>query len=377
MCLAELPSSWRTPSGQEWAAKEYDSELRSETQQREERAAYEELTLNADQQIAFDAVKSMIDDPSAIDSKNVVFVDGPAGTGKTFLYRKVLHYVRMTGRIALAVAFSGIAALLLPGGRTAHSRFRLPVPIPSEGCCCNVKAQFAVARLLRDAAVIVWDEAPMCHKEMVSAVDKCLQELLGCSNSFGGKIILLGGDWRQIPPVTRYVERDAVSAISMCSLPFWKSSSLIHCRLTKNMRAREDVSYADFCKVVGDGLLPSAESSQADDRLSSACISLPPAISAPVDYSAADLLAWVYDGFTNLLPAQMPQFYESRCVLAPTNEAADTLNAQMYCMLSPKPLCIARYNVCARSKTDWRFVFCAQVFKFPNDLHALPGYWWC
>ena len=61
--------------------------------------------------------------------------------GKTFLYRKVLHYARMNNRIALAVCMSGIAALLLPGGRTAHSRFRLPVPVPLEGCACNIKLQ--------------------------------------------------------------------------------------------------------------------------------------------------------------------------------------------------------------------------------------------
>ena len=30
----------------------------------------------------------------------------------------------------VAVAMSGVAALLLPGGSTAHSRFRLPVPLP-------------------------------------------------------------------------------------------------------------------------------------------------------------------------------------------------------------------------------------------------------
>ncbi len=46
------------------------------------------------------------------------FIDGPGGTGKTFLYDTLLAYVRGNGDIALAVASSGIAALLLEGGRT-------------------------------------------------------------------------------------------------------------------------------------------------------------------------------------------------------------------------------------------------------------------
>ena len=45
--------------------------------------------------------------------KNVFFVDGPGGTGKTFLYKGLLAQVRSQGHVALAVASSGIAALLL------------------------------------------------------------------------------------------------------------------------------------------------------------------------------------------------------------------------------------------------------------------------
>jgi hypothetical protein len=42
------------------------------------------------------------------------------------LYNLLLAKVRREGDIALAVASSGIAALLLEGGRTAHSRFMIP-----------------------------------------------------------------------------------------------------------------------------------------------------------------------------------------------------------------------------------------------------------
>ena len=49
------------------------------------------------------------------------FVYGHGGTGKTYLYRTILVAVRSKGKIALAVASSGIVALLLPGGWIAHS----------------------------------------------------------------------------------------------------------------------------------------------------------------------------------------------------------------------------------------------------------------
>jgi hypothetical protein len=55
------------------------------------------------------------------------FIDGLGGTGKTFLYRAVMANLRSRGQIVLATASSGIAATLLPGGRTTHSRFKLTI----------------------------------------------------------------------------------------------------------------------------------------------------------------------------------------------------------------------------------------------------------
>uniref|UniRef100_A0A3Q7IG32 ATP-dependent DNA helicase n=1 Tax=Solanum lycopersicum TaxID=4081 RepID=A0A3Q7IG32_SOLLC len=46
----------------------------------------------------------------------VFFIDGPGGTGKTFLYRALLAAIRTKGFISLATASSGMAASILPGG---------------------------------------------------------------------------------------------------------------------------------------------------------------------------------------------------------------------------------------------------------------------
>lgn len=170
----------------------------------------------------------------------------------------------------------------------------------------------------------------MCHRDILSAVDKLLQELMDCSKPFGGKVVLLGGDWRQTPPVAKYVDRDAISTLTIASLPFWKNGEFRNFRLEKNMRARKDAPFAAFCKQVGDGLLPSATPCDPLDPLCSATIDLPATVSAPCGSTNADLLFWVYDGFEVLKPAQWPQFYEARCVLAPTNAAADEMNAIMF-----------------------------------------------
>ena len=68
---------------------------------------------------------------------NIFFLDALGGTGKTFVMETLLASIRSKGDIAIACAFSGIAALLLEGGRTLHSRFKLPLEI-HEGSVSNI-----------------------------------------------------------------------------------------------------------------------------------------------------------------------------------------------------------------------------------------------
>nr|XP_027098885.1 uncharacterized protein LOC113718164 [Coffea arabica] len=79
--------------------------------------------LNQNQRQAFEVISKRV-----YENKNgAFFVDGPGETGKSFLYRALLADIRSKGYIALAIATSGIAASILFGGRTAHSRQTLPV----------------------------------------------------------------------------------------------------------------------------------------------------------------------------------------------------------------------------------------------------------
>ena len=146
------------------------------------------LQANMDQKRIIDSVIS------AVDSQNggIFFVDGPRGTGKTFVENITLAGVCATGRIALAVATSGIASILLDGGRTAHSRFKIPFDI-LEDSICNIKAQTALAELLRRTVLIIWDEAPAQHRHCFEAVDHTLKDLRQNDKWFGGIVMLLSG----------------------------------------------------------------------------------------------------------------------------------------------------------------------------------------
>ncbi|GKB63328.1 ATP-dependent DNA helicase PIF1-like protein [Tanacetum coccineum] len=125
---------------------------------------------------------------------------------KTFLYKTIMARLRSERMIVLAVASSGIASLLLPGERTAHSRFIIPLEL-MKNSTCRIKQNTYLAELMQQVQLIIWDEAPMTHKYAFEALDKTLRDILGYKNPhkrnqlFGGLTVLLGGDFRQILPV--------------------------------------------------------------------------------------------------------------------------------------------------------------------------------
>ncbi|GFX77384.1 ATP-dependent DNA helicase [Trichonephila clavipes] len=101
-----------------------------------------------------------------------IFLDAPGGTGKTFLIKLIQAAVRSQNDIALALASSGIAATLLPGGKTAHSALKLPLNIQIiKTPICNISRSSEMGKVLQKCKLIVWDECTMAHKNSLEALD--------------------------------------------------------------------------------------------------------------------------------------------------------------------------------------------------------------
>ncbi|XP_031116894.1 uncharacterized protein LOC116020565 [Ipomoea triloba] len=203
--------------------------------------------LNACQRAAFDTIIENV----FANKGGIYFVDGPAGTGKTFLYRCLLATVRSRGFLALATATSGIAASILPGGRTAHSRFKLPLD-GDDKHICNIGKQTAEARLLKECKLILWDEASMANRKIIESLDTSLKDIMECNDLFGGKVIVFGGDFRQTLPIVRHGKKeDFIEACLVKSSLIWPHIRRL--TLTQNMRAQEDHTFADYLMRIGNG----------------------------------------------------------------------------------------------------------------------------
>lgn len=199
-----------------------------------------------------------------LDVRKIFFMYGYGGTGKTFIWKILSTRLRSKGEIVLNVASSGIASLLLPGGRTAHFRFSIPSN-PNEESVCNIKQGSPLAELIVKSKLIIWDEAPMIHKFYFEALDRSMRDIMKIVNpsraniSFGGKTIVFGRDFWQILLVIPKGSRQEIVHATINSSYLWRTCTIL--RLTKNMRLqtigdyenREELKhFADWIAKISD-----------------------------------------------------------------------------------------------------------------------------
>ncbi|KAL6740116.1 hypothetical protein Aduo_013503 [Ancylostoma duodenale] len=136
----------------------------------EEARLYETLNTNQRKRNTADDILAAPDR----DDQKCFFIDGPGGTGKTYLYTTIYNVAIGQRRKVLCVAWTGIAANLLPGGRTVNSAFKLNM---GDGNRSSVmKRQQREARQLAATDIIIWDEISMAPKCALEAVDALLRD---------------------------------------------------------------------------------------------------------------------------------------------------------------------------------------------------------
>jgi hypothetical protein len=206
-------------------------------------------TLNYEQRLAFEEIMAATMNENL--PNRFFFLDGPGGSGKTYLYKTLLSTIRGDRQIALPVASTGIAAKLLDGGRTYHSQFKLPVPI-LDNTVSSMRMTSDDANLIRNSKIIILDEATMAPNCALKSINRLLQDIMQNKSPFGGKVLLLGGDFRQTLPVVPHGTRSAVVEASVKFNQLWKQFQIL--KLQNNVRSA-DPDFSDWLIKLGDGNL--------------------------------------------------------------------------------------------------------------------------
>ena len=269
--------------------------------------------LNQGQHAAFDEIVKAVNENSG----QTFFLHGPGGTGKTFTYNILCYHFRSQGKIVLCVASSGIAALLLIGGRTAHSCFKIPLKIHEDSMCTFAKNS-ELANLLCITDLIIWVEAPMQHCHIHECVDRTFQDIRGNDKPFGGIVFVFGGDFKQILPVIVKGSRAQVVGANLQRSHLWNSITVLH--LTQNMRLNTannvEHEFAEWQLRVGHG-----DFTDPSDN-----ITLPDHFHCP-ENTVQSLIDTIYPGVS--VTQQPDQYYADRTILCSRNDNVHELNKKI------------------------------------------------
>jgi len=268
------------------------------------------------------------DASNAQDHRTAHFLEAPGGTGKTFTVNAIIDAVRAQGKIVIPVASSGLAALLLPDGRTAHSRFKIPLAVNHESKCYINKRNDAVGNLMKHAHLIVWDEAPMQQRFVFEAVDRTLRDLKDSDQIFGNIPVLFCGDFQQILPVTPRGSRQQIIAKCLKQSPLWKEINVM--QLTENQRIRHRLGddaqaqkarlFNEYLQRLGHGTEPVYEARGADVVL----------IPKELVSSAKDLSEFLVELYPELASKfGDAAYFGARAILTTKNATVDVINEKM------------------------------------------------
>ncbi|KAL1371277.1 hypothetical protein AAHE18_01G120100 [Arachis hypogaea] len=195
----------------------------------------------------------------------------------------------------------------------------------------NIKHGSLKAELLIQSSLIIWDEAPMLNKMCFEALDRTLRDLMSVTDQhkihqpFGGKVVVLGGDFRQILPVIPKGSRHDILASAINSSHLWSFCKVL--KLHTNMRLLMSSSdqdegemkrFANWILDVGNGNIGSVVGDESEVEIPNDLLitTTDDPLSHLVDFAYPNLLQNMSDY----------RYFQSRAILAPTLESVEKVN---------------------------------------------------
>ncbi|PPQ82287.1 hypothetical protein CVT25_008437 [Psilocybe cyanescens] len=270
-------------------------------------------TLNDDQRAAYTRIIESIEREEG----KIFFLNGPGGTGKTYVYNTICAKIRSEGKIILCISSSGISALLIRGGRTAHSMFKIPIDTLSEGSVCGIPKDSSRADLLRSTKAIIWDEIGAQHRHAVEAVDRTFRDICNDDRPFAGITVVLGGDFLQTLPVVPKGSREDIVDATIQRSHLWENIEILF--LQQNMRLQQGTAdvqqFSQWLLEVGHG----------QNMVNNSQVRFPEHMRIQ---DANSLINTVYPAIDST-PPPPPEYFLNRMILAPRNADVGELNQQI------------------------------------------------
>lgn len=181
-----------------------------------------------------DLNKDQLDILEFIKERKNVFITGGAGTGKSFLLKKITEYLKEAEKVFAVTAMTGSAAILI-NGRTLHSTLGIGLAKcdPIELLKRIIKMG-TIYNYLKSLDVLIIDEVSMLNDELFDKIFELFKLIKKNDKPFGGVQVILVGDMSQLPPID--------GGFCFKSLNFNFNVKI----LTKNMRVQNDLVFENM-----------------------------------------------------------------------------------------------------------------------------------
>ena len=86
------------------------------------------------------------------------------------------------------------------------------------------------------------------------SLDRTYKDIIEVNLPFGGKVLILGGDFHQVLLVVPKGTKAEMIDAYIVKSPLWKDVKVLH--LKQNMRSVNDEEFAEYIQCIGDGNEP-------------------------------------------------------------------------------------------------------------------------
>ena len=93
----------------------------------------------------------------------------------------------------------------------------------------------------------------MIPKHAIEAIDRMFRDICNVNTPFGGKIILLGGDFRQTLPVVRRARPAQIVEVCLKSSYIWPSVRVFHLRTNMTQQEKRRRNYVITTSAITSG----------------------------------------------------------------------------------------------------------------------------
>ncbi|KAK0425663.1 hypothetical protein QR680_009308 [Steinernema hermaphroditum] len=312
-----------------------DGEVDFEGMRKEGDEHYDKL--NDDQKNIMDTIQTAVENRRDAEQQCLFELTGSGGTGKTFTVNTLIKRLIGNTKKVIVCASTGMAATLLISGKTVHSAFKVAPnqPVP------NYSANSEQGQKIAEADIIISDEVTMSHRKLIDSIEQHCRDILPYDDPmkyrpFGGKVVLMSGDWKQ----------GATSPIEHLRASFKYSThydDFQKLQLTRNMRIGDaEANYREYTEKVGTGYCELNDDGEYVRKRF-----VPIHKDSHFVEDAADLIEYIFPQEL-LNDSEQIDTLGGRAILAAHNENVDRINTEVHASF-----CLSPTNFDTRLHAHW------------------------